>query len=84
MKFESYLLTYISQNLKTALQLDTDLFSKNVTLINVANFCQIAADAVIQGIFFLFFKYTYIYILILIFFIYYLMHLFIYFDRTFC
>ncbi|KAI9309603.1 hypothetical protein BJ944DRAFT_154039 [Cunninghamella echinulata] len=49
MKFESYLLTYISQNLKTTLQLDAELLSKNITLTNVANFCQIAADAVIQG-----------------------------------
>ncbi|KAI8092540.1 uncharacterized protein BX664DRAFT_259855 [Halteromyces radiatus] len=49
MKFESYLLTYISQNLKSTLQFDSKLLGSNVILMNVAKFCQIAADAVLQG-----------------------------------
>ncbi|ORZ26124.1 hypothetical protein BCR42DRAFT_315828 [Absidia repens] len=49
MKFESYLLTYISQNLKSTLQFDSKLLASNVILINVSKFCQLAADAVLQG-----------------------------------
>jgi nitrite reductase/ring-hydroxylating ferredoxin subunit len=49
MKFESHLLTYISQNLKSTLQFDSKLLSNNVVVVNVAKFCQFAADAVLQG-----------------------------------
>ncbi|KAI8342552.1 hypothetical protein BC941DRAFT_345396 [Chlamydoabsidia padenii] len=49
MKFESHLLTYISQNLKSTLQFDSKLLSNNVVLVNVSKFCQFAADAVLQG-----------------------------------
>ncbi|KAF7722919.1 hypothetical protein EC973_002599 [Apophysomyces ossiformis] len=47
--FESYLLTHIAQNLKSTLQCDIELLLDSRILHNVARFCQMAADAVLQG-----------------------------------
>ncbi|KAL0082183.1 hypothetical protein F4703DRAFT_1739478 [Phycomyces blakesleeanus] len=47
--FESYLMTHISQSLKSSLQLESELLEDNRVLTNVARFCQIASDAVLQG-----------------------------------
>ncbi|KAI8062663.1 hypothetical protein BC940DRAFT_244066 [Gongronella butleri] len=49
LKFESYLWTHILQNLKSTLQLDEQVLQTNGILLNIAKFCQITADAVLQG-----------------------------------
>ncbi|KAI9471033.1 MAG: hypothetical protein EXX96DRAFT_491090 [Benjaminiella poitrasii] len=49
LQFESYLMTHISQNLKSTLQLDMNLLLDQCILSNIAKFSQMAADAVIQG-----------------------------------
>ncbi|KAI8085818.1 uncharacterized protein B0P05DRAFT_466121 [Gilbertella persicaria] len=49
LQFESYLLTHISQSLKSSFQLDMELIYDQRILINMGKFAQIAADAVIQG-----------------------------------
>ncbi|ORX58974.1 hypothetical protein DM01DRAFT_1301754 [Hesseltinella vesiculosa] len=49
LKFESFLLTHISQNLKQTLQLESQVLQNNVIVTNVSKFCQVAADAVLQG-----------------------------------
>ena len=40
---------HISQNLKSTLQFDENLLSDGRIVSNVARFCQLAADAVLQG-----------------------------------
>ncbi|KAG0176918.1 hypothetical protein DFQ29_005470 [Apophysomyces sp. BC1021] len=46
---ESYLLTHIAQSLKSTLQCEIELLLDSRILTNVAKFCQVAADAVLQG-----------------------------------
>ncbi|KAI8385019.1 uncharacterized protein BYT42DRAFT_493499 [Radiomyces spectabilis] len=48
-RFESFLLTHISQQLKSTLQLEAELLTDHKILTNVAKFGQMAADAVFQG-----------------------------------
>ena len=40
---------HISQNLKSTLQFDENLLADGRVVSNVARFCQLAADAVLQG-----------------------------------
>ncbi|KAI8981097.1 hypothetical protein BDB01DRAFT_724328 [Pilobolus umbonatus] len=47
--FESYLLTHIAQKLKGIIQLEMEILYDHKILINMTKFCQMAADAVIQG-----------------------------------
>ncbi|KAI8380254.1 hypothetical protein BD560DRAFT_323822 [Blakeslea trispora] len=49
LQFESYLLTHISQSLKSSFQLDMELVYDQRVLVNMGKFAQLAADAVIQG-----------------------------------
>lgn len=49
MRFDNFMMTHIVQSLKSTLQFDVDLLSESRSLANVAKFCQIAADAVLQG-----------------------------------
>lgn len=42
-------MTHIAQTLKCTLQIQEDLLADDKVLSNVAKFCQMAADAVLQG-----------------------------------
>ncbi|KAI9493852.1 hypothetical protein BDB00DRAFT_938645 [Zychaea mexicana] len=48
-RYESFLMVHIAQSLKSTLQFDENLLGDGRVVSNVARFCQMAADAVLQG-----------------------------------